>query len=184
MAGLGCHAETIDIRSSCRQMLADIGHPAAAGKAVYDVTYENVQAGERTSHLFRLANRHRALVVGTSDLSELALGWCTYGVGDQMSHDAANASVPKTLVQHVVGWVAESGRFGPETRDVLRDILATRISPESSGPLRCTTSPSTTRFVSGSPRPDRVSRVVGLARCRAGPLGRSRGAVPSSLRDR
>jgi NAD+ synthase (glutamine-hydrolysing) len=85
-------------------MLADIGHPAAAGRAVHDVTYENVQAGERTSHLFRLANMHGALVVGTSDLSELALGWCTYGVGDQMSHYAVNASVPKTLVQHVVGW--------------------------------------------------------------------------------
>jgi NAD+ synthase (glutamine-hydrolysing) len=130
MAAVGCHAETIDIRPSCRQMLADIGHPAAAGHAVYDVTYENVQAGERTSHLFRLANLHGALVVGTSDLSELALGWCTYGVGDQMSHYAVNASVPKTLVQHVVGWVADTGRFGAEAGDVLRDILATRISPE------------------------------------------------------
>jgi NAD+ synthase (glutamine-hydrolysing) len=130
MAAVGCRAETIDIRPSCRQMLADIGHPAAAGGAVYDVTYENVQAGERTSHLFRLANRHGALVVGTSDLSELALGWCTYGVGDQMSHYAVNASVPKTLVQHVVGWVADTGRFGAAASDVLRDILATRISPE------------------------------------------------------
>jgi NAD+ synthase (glutamine-hydrolysing) len=130
MAAVGCRAETIDIRPSCRQMLADIGHPAAAGRAVYDVTYENVQAGERTSHLFRLANLHRALVVGTSDLSELALGWCTYGVGDQMSHYAVNASVPKTLVQHVVGWVADTGRFDAGASDVLRDILATRISPE------------------------------------------------------
>ncbi|MBI1846528.1 MAG: NAD(+) synthase [Candidatus Rokubacteria bacterium] len=130
MAAIGCHAETIDIRPSCRQMLADIGHPAAGVRAVHDVTYENVQAGERTSHLFRLANLHDALVVGTSDLSELALGWCTYGVGDQMSHYAVNASVPKTLVQHVVGWVADTGRFGAGTSDVLRDILATRISPE------------------------------------------------------
>jgi NAD+ synthase (glutamine-hydrolysing) len=130
MAAVGCHAETIDIRPSCHQMLADIGHPAAAGGAVYDVTYENVQAGERTSHLFRLANLQGALVVGTSDLSELALGWCTYGVGDQMSHYAVNASVPKTLVQHVVGWVADTGRFGAEASVVLREILATQISPE------------------------------------------------------
>ena len=130
MAAVGCRAETIDIRPSCRQMLADIGHPAATGHAVYDVTYENVQAGERTSHLFRLANLHKALVVGTSDLSELALGWCTYGVGDQMSHYAVNASVPKTLVQHVLGWVADTERFGVEASDVLREILATRISPE------------------------------------------------------
>jgi NAD+ synthase (glutamine-hydrolysing) len=130
MAAVGCHAATIDIRPSCRQMLADLGHPAAAGRAVYDVTYENVQAGERTSHLFRLANLHGALVVGTSDLSELALGWCTYGVGDQMSHYAVNASVPKTLVQHLVAWVADTRRFGGEGSEVLRDILATRISPE------------------------------------------------------
>jgi NAD+ synthase (glutamine-hydrolysing) len=130
MTAVGCRAETIDIRPSCQQMLADIGHPAAAGHAVHDVTFENVQAGERTSHLFRLANLHRAVVVGTSDLSELALGWCTYGVGDQMSHYAVNASVPKTLVQHVVGWVADTGRFGPEASAVLRDILATRFTPE------------------------------------------------------
>jgi NAD+ synthase (glutamine-hydrolysing) len=130
MAAVGCHAETIDIRPSCRQMLADIGHPAATGAMVHDVTYENVQAGDRTSHLFRLANLHRALVVGTSDLSELALGWCTYGVGDHMSHYAVNASVPKTLVQHVVRWVADTRRFGADASDVLRAILATRISPE------------------------------------------------------
>jgi NAD+ synthase (glutamine-hydrolysing) len=130
MVAVGCRAETIDIRPSARQMLADIGHPAAAGRAVHDIAYENVQAGERTSHLFRLANMHGALVVGTSDLSELALGWCTYGVGDQMSHYAVNASVPKTLMQHVVGWVADTKRFGAEASAVLRDILATRSSPE------------------------------------------------------
>jgi len=94
------------------------------------VTFENVQAGERTSHLFRLANLHNALVVGTGDLSELALGWCTYGVGDHMSHYAVNASVPKTLIQHVIRWVAETERFGSETSTTLRDILATEISPE------------------------------------------------------
>jgi NAD+ synthase (glutamine-hydrolysing) len=130
MAAVGCRAEVIDIRPSARQMLADIGHPAAAGREVHDIAYENVQAGERTSHLFRLANLHGALVVGTSDLSELALGWCTYGVGDQMSHYAVNASVPKTLVQHLIGWVADTQRFGAETSAVLRDILATPSSPE------------------------------------------------------
>jgi len=100
-------------------MLRDIGHPYARGEAVHDVTFENVQAGERTSHLFRLANLHGALVVGTGDLSELALGWCTYGVGDHMSHYAVNASVPKTLVQHAIRWAAESGRFGADTAAVL-----------------------------------------------------------------
>ncbi len=130
MAALGCTAGEIDIRPSARQMLADIGHPFATGKQVFDVTFENVQAGERTSHLFRLANLNAALVVGTGDLSELALGWCTYGVGDHMSHYAVNASVPKTLIQHVVRWVAESGRLGPETGATLLEILATPISPE------------------------------------------------------
>jgi NAD+ synthase (glutamine-hydrolysing) len=111
-------------------MLRDIGHPAGQGRAVYDVTFENVQAGERTSHLFRLANLHGGLVVGTSDLSELALGWCTYGVGDHMSHYAVNASVPKTLIRHVIRWVADTGRFGAEATGTLREILATEISPE------------------------------------------------------
>src|SRR4029453_5787235 len=95
-----------------------------------DVTFENVQAGERTSHLFRLANLHGGLVVGTSDLSELALGWCTYGVGDHMSHYAVNASVPKTLMQHVIRWVADRGALGDEASQTLREILATEISPE------------------------------------------------------
>jgi NAD+ synthase (glutamine-hydrolysing) len=130
MQAIGCTAEELDIRPACLQMLRDIGHPAAEGRPVYDVTFENVQAGERTSHLFRLANLHGALVVGTSDLSELALGWTTYGVGDHMAHYSVNASVPKTLIQHLVRWVAETGRLGPETSDVLREILATRISPE------------------------------------------------------
>ena len=109
MAAVGCSAGEIDIRPSCKQMLADIGHPYAEGKAEYDITFENVQAGERTSHLFRLANLHRAIVVGTGDLSELALGWSTYGVGDHMSHYNVNASVPKTLIKHLVRWVAGNG---------------------------------------------------------------------------
>lgn len=130
MRAVGCDARTIDIRPSCTQMLRDLGHPAADGGGPYDLTYENVQAGERTSHLFRLANHEGGLVVGTGDLSELALGWCTYGVGDHMSHYNVNASVPKTLIQHLVRWVAERGEAGADGAQVLLDILATEISPE------------------------------------------------------
>ena len=107
MAALGVAAHELDIRPSATQMLRDIGHPAAQGEPVYDTTFENVQAGERSSHLFRLANRHGALVLGTGDLSELALGWSTYGVGDQMSHYNVNASLPKTLIQHLIRWTIE-----------------------------------------------------------------------------
>ncbi len=130
MRVVGCAAHEVDIRPSCRQMLRDIGHPHSESRPLYDVTFENVQAGERTSHLFRLANLHDALVVGTSDLSELALGWCTYGVGDHMAHYGVNASVPKTLIQHVIRWVADTERLGPEASAVLRRVLATEISPE------------------------------------------------------
>ncbi|VVM04388.1 partial NAD+ synthase (glutamine-hydrolysing), partial [Methylacidimicrobium cyclopophantes] len=130
MAALGCSAHQIDIRPSCEQMLRDIGHPAAHGEKLYDTTFENVQAGERASHLFRLANAQGALVVGTSDLSELALGWCTYGVGDQMAHYHVNASVPKTLIRHLIAWEAERALLGEETSGLLREILATEISPE------------------------------------------------------
>ncbi len=111
-------------------MLDDIGHPYAEGKNVYDVTFENVQAGERTSHLFRLANHNNALVLGTGDLSELALGWATYGVGDQMSHYNVNASVPKTLIQHLIRWIVSTGQFDDETSATLTSILNTEISPE------------------------------------------------------
>jgi len=130
MRALGVTAQEIDVTAACKQMLADIDHPAARGEAVYDTTYENVQAGARTSLLFRLANRHGALVIGTGDLSELALGWSTYGVGDQMSHYNVNASVPKTLIQHLIRWCARDARFGAETAAVLEDVLATEISPE------------------------------------------------------
>jgi NAD+ synthase (glutamine-hydrolysing) len=130
MQAIGCTASELDIRPSCVQMLRDIGHPFADGQPVYDTTFENVQAGERTSHLFRLANLHRGLVVGTGDLSELALGWCTYGVGDHMAHYAVNASVPKTLIQYLIRWVAQSGRLGPEVSQTLVDVLGTEISPE------------------------------------------------------
>jgi NAD+ synthase (glutamine-hydrolysing) len=130
MKAVRCEPHELDIRPSCLQMLRDLGHPYAVGKEVYDVTFENVQAGERTSHLFRLANFHDALVVGTGDLSELALGWCTYGVGDHMSHYSVNASVPKTLIQHVIRWVAQTERLGAEASQTLVEILATEISPE------------------------------------------------------
>jgi len=130
MAAIGCSAHELDIRPSCRQMLRDIGHPFADGEPVYDVTFENVQAGERTSHLFRLANLHGAPVVGTSDLSELALGWSTYGVGDHMAHYHVNASVPKTLLRFLIGRVARTDALGREVSAVLDDVLATEVSPE------------------------------------------------------
>src|SRR6478735_4943034 len=130
MRALGVSAEEIDIRPSCMQMLKDIGHPYAKGRKVYDVAFENVQAGERASHLFRLANQLGALVVGTGDLSELALGWSTYGVGDHMSHYNPNGSVPKTLIKFLVAWVAEADELGPDVKRALRRVLETEISPE------------------------------------------------------
>jgi NAD+ synthase (glutamine-hydrolysing) len=130
MSALGVRSGEIDIRPSCMQMLKDIGHPYAQGETVYDIAFENIQAGERTSHLFRIANREKALVIGTGDLSELALGWCTYGVGDHMSHYNVNTSVPKTLIQHLIRWVARSEQVSAETAAVLFDILETEISPE------------------------------------------------------
>jgi len=130
MAAVGCQAAEIDIRPSCIQMLKDLGHPYAAGEEAYDITFENVQAGERTNHLFRLANFHNGIVVGTGDLSELALGWCTYGVGDHMSHYNVNASVPKTLIKHLVRWVADTGAIGTTGSATLLAVLATEVSPE------------------------------------------------------
>ncbi|MCG6942952.1 MAG: NAD(+) synthase [Thiohalocapsa sp.] len=130
MRALGVSATEIDIRPSCTQMLEDLDHPFADGEPVYDVTFENVQAGERTSHLFRLANHHDGLVLGTGDLSEIALGWSTYGVGDQMSHYNVNASVPKTLIQYLIRWVIATGQFDAATNHTLEAILDTEISPE------------------------------------------------------
>src|SRR5438105_11729464 len=130
MRAVGASAEEIDIRPACMQMLKDIGHPYAKGKKVYDIAFENVQAGERTSHLFRLANQHGGFVVGTADLSELALGWSTYGVGDHMSHYNVNASVPMTLIEYLIAWVAESDEFADEVKRALRRVLETDISPE------------------------------------------------------
>jgi NAD+ synthase (glutamine-hydrolysing) len=128
---IGATIETIDIRPTATEILRGIGHPAADGEPLYDVTYENVQAGVRTDLLFRLANRHGGIVIGTSDLSELALGWATYGVGDQMSHYAVNAGVPKTLIQHLIRWViADGAGVGERTATVLQAVLDTEISPE------------------------------------------------------
>ena len=130
MRALGITADEIDIRPAARQMLADMGHPFAEGQPVYDVTFENVQAGLRTDYLFRLANQRGGLVLGTGDLSELALGWCTYGVGDQMSHYAVNAGVPKTLIQFLIRWCIRTNQYDAETDRVLAGILAQEISPE------------------------------------------------------
>lgn len=128
---IGATIETIDIRPAATEILRGIGHPAAEGEPLYDVTFENVQAGVRTDLLFRLANRHGGIVIGTSDLSELALGWATYGVGDQMSHYAVNAGVPKTLIQHLIRWVIADGvGIDERTAAVLQAVLDTEISPE------------------------------------------------------
>lgn len=130
MSALGSSCGEIDIRPAAQRMLETIGHSAARGEAQYDVTFENVQAGERASTLFRLANQHGALVLGTSDLSELALGYTTYGVGDHMSHYDVNASVPKTLIQHLIRWIINRKRMEPSTCALLQDIVDARFSPE------------------------------------------------------
>ncbi|WP_159620721.1 NAD(+) synthase [Ruania rhizosphaerae] len=127
---LGVTFAEIDIRPAAREMLEKIGHPFAGGEPVYDVTFENVQAGLRTDYLFRIANAEGGIVVGTGDLSEMALGWCTYGVGDQMSHYAVNIGVPKTLIQHLIRWVIASEEFPAATAQVLQSVLDTRITPE------------------------------------------------------
>ncbi len=127
---LGVTFETIDIRATAELMLTNLDHPFAEGHPVYDVTFENVQAGLRTDYLFRAANQRGGIVLGTGDLSELALGWSTYGVGDQMSHYNVNAGVPKTLIQHLIRWVAASELFADEVGAVLLDVLDTEISPE------------------------------------------------------
>ncbi|MCG5432489.1 NAD(+) synthase [Mycobacterium sp. MYCO198283] len=127
---LGVTFEEIDIRRTAETMLGEIGHPFAKGEKVYDVTFENVQAGLRTDYLFRIANQRGGIVLGTGDLSELALGWSTYGVGDQMSHYNVNGGVPKTLMQHLIRWVITSDLFEGEVSDILQDVLDTEITPE------------------------------------------------------
>lgn len=130
MEAMGITAEEIDIVPAANRMLEDIGHAFADGEPLHDVTFENVQAGLRTDYLFRLSGQHNGFVLGTGDLSELALGWCTYGVGDQMSHYGVNAGVPKTLIQYLIRWAVQTGQFDGGTDDVLQAILNTEISPE------------------------------------------------------
>lgn len=132
---VGASIETIDIRPAATEILKGIDHPFSDGEPVHDVTFENVQAGIRTDFLFRLANHNNGLVIGTSDLSELALGWATYGVGDHMSHYAVNSGVPKTLIQHLIRWVIShdgdgSTDLSDEAKRVLQSVLDTEISPE------------------------------------------------------
>ena len=129
MKSLGISAETIDIRPAAKRMLMDIGHPFGAGEKVYDINFENVQAGLRTDFLFRLAGEKKGFVVGTGDLSELALGWCTYGVGDHMSHYNVNCGAPKTLIQHLIRWAAAK-EFDARTGRILQSVLEREISPE------------------------------------------------------
>ena len=151
---LGVTFEELDIRPAAEQMLEDLGHPYADGEKVYDVTFENVQAGLRYDYLFRLANQRGGIVVGTGDLSELALGWCTYGVGDQMSHYTVNAGVPKTLVQHLIRWVISHGEFDATVGELLGEILGQEITPElipieegdeAAGDRRTPSAPTTSR---------------------------------------
>jgi NAD+ synthase (glutamine-hydrolysing) len=130
MRALEVTAAELDIRPAARQMLADLDHPFGRGEEVYDVTFENVQAGLRTDYLFRAANQRGGIVLGTGDLSELALGWCTYGVGDQMAHYYFTAGVPKSLIQHLIRWVVSSKQVDDEVNAVLLDVLDTEISPE------------------------------------------------------
>jgi NAD+ synthase (glutamine-hydrolysing) len=130
MRALGIDARETSIEPLAHLMLQELGHPAAKGEPVYDIAYENVQAGLRTDFLFRLANHEGGFVIGTGDLSELALGWCTYGVGDHMSHYNVNAGAPKTLIQHLIRWVADADLFDAAAAATLRDVLASDISPE------------------------------------------------------
>ena len=140
--GLGCTFEELDIRATATQMLTEMGHPygeyartgvlpeGASERDLYDVTFENVQAGLRTDFLFRIANHRGGILLGTGDLSELALGWCTFGVGDQMAHYGVNAGIPKTLIQHLIRWVVAEELFDDAVGRTLLSILDTEISPE------------------------------------------------------
>jgi NAD+ synthase (glutamine-hydrolysing) len=127
---LGVTFAEIDIKATAELMLREMDHPFSRGEKVYDVTFENVQAGLRTDYLFRIANQRGGIVLGTGDLSELALGWSTYGVGDQMSHYNVNGGVPKTLIQHLIRWVVSSNQFDDRVNEVLASVLDTEISPE------------------------------------------------------
>ena len=135
-AALGVSCELIDIRPTATEMLKTMGHPAGHGEAVYDITFENVQAGLRSDYLFRLANQRRGFVLGTGDLSESALGWTTYGVGDHMSHYSVNCGVPKSMMPDLIREASEvlierelvadpAGLL-----DTVESIIATDVTPE------------------------------------------------------
>ena len=130
MRSLGVTVGEVDIRPTATTMLREMGHPFGSGEPVYDVTFENVQAGLRTDYLFRIANQRGGIVLGTGDLSELALGWSTYGVGDQMSHYNVNGGIPKTFIQHLIRWVISTDQFDDDVEATLGRILDTEISPE------------------------------------------------------
>ncbi len=123
---LGITLKEISIKDACIQHFKDIEHDPS----IHDITYENVQARERTKILMNMANKHHAILVGTGDLSELVLGWCTYN-GDHMSMYGVNCSIPKTLVRYLIEWYAtESGKENQTLKDILLDIINTPISPE------------------------------------------------------
>ena len=123
MRCLGITVREIPIAKAVTQHFADIGHDPK----VHDATYENAQARERTQILMDVANQDNAIVIGTADMSEIALGWCTYN-GDQMSMYSINAGVPKTLIRSIVEWFASHSE--PKLAATLRDVVATPISPE------------------------------------------------------
>ena len=125
MKALGVSQREISIRDAALQHFKDIGHDPS----VHDVTYENTQARERTQILMDLANQTNGLVVGTGDLSELALGWATYN-GDHMSMYGVNAGIPKTLIRVLVNWIAHTNEVNQTASAILLDVLDTPISPE------------------------------------------------------
>ena len=125
MKTLGVRTEEIPIREAAIQHFKDINHDIN----IHDVTYENTQARERTQILMDIANKENGFVVGTGDLSELALGWATYN-GDHMSMYGVNAGVPKTLVRVLVKWIADHGSMSKEETSILYDVLDTPVSPE------------------------------------------------------
>jgi len=135
---LGVNIIEVNMEEACKVMMRDIGHPGEYGD-IYshasNITYENIQAGARTSFLFRLANLSQAIVLGTSDLSEIALGWCTYGVGDHMSHYNINCSLPKTAMIYIISMIAKRTQYflkdaPDDLSNIIIDILGTDISPE------------------------------------------------------
>ncbi len=182
---LGVTFEELDITAAARQMLVDIDHPFADGKPVYDVTFENVQAGLRYDYLFRLANHRGGIVVGTGDLSELALGWCTYGVGDQMSHYNVNAGVPEDAgpaPDPLGGRAAASSTRRPTSCS--REIVEQEITPELI-PTERGRAAAVDRGHRSVPTPSRTSRSSTCSATATGRAGsRSWPGTPGTTRTR